>query len=119
MNTNLAGSLALMALDRLDETEYHQQQTAVRTARQGGGVVCGRRREGERSADEACPCLPLLPYGGACGRILYLGRSDNIPFEGIAVHMSSSRLWTSAVYAAAPELSCSRTTRNYVPQVPG
>lgn len=73
MNTNLAGSKALMAPHRWDETEYRQQQTAVRTARQQGGGEGGKERG---RLTKACPCLPLLPYGGACGRILYLRRSD-------------------------------------------
>lgn len=35
----------------------------------GGGKERGR-------PTKLAPCLPLLPYGGSCGRILYLRRSD-------------------------------------------
>lgn len=67
MNTNLAGSTALMALDRLDETEYHQQQTAVRTARQGGsgGVEEGGKERGRPTKlAPAFLCCPMEVRAG-------------------------------------------------------
>lgn len=66
MNANLAGSLALMALHRWDETEYHQQQTAVRTARQGGGEVGegGKERGRPTKLAPAFLCCPMEVRAG-------------------------------------------------------
>lgn len=83
MNTNLGGSMALMALPRWDETEYRQQQTAVRTARQGGWEKEGRREVGPRSLP-----LPSFVALWRCVRaytVLEKERLtvDYIPFEGM------------------------------------
>lgn len=64
MNTNLAGSMALMVLLRWDETEYRQRQTAVRTARQGGWEKEGRREVGPRSLPPAFLCCPMEVRAG-------------------------------------------------------
>lgn len=78
---NLVGPKALIALHRRDETRYHhthhhhhQQLSSL----EGSGG--GRETDGRREVDpkKLAPCLAWLPYGGACGRILYLPGKERL-----------------------------------------
>jgi hypothetical protein len=71
----------MMALDGMRRDAQYQMSRQEEPAHE----ACSRSLP-TKLAHEACPCLPLLPYGGACGRIpheylgtlLYPARSDYI-----------------------------------------